>query len=88
MNAMLHPVADQATDAPDEALAALLAGRVPEDDIAFYRRRALEEAAAAQRARTPHAAAAHRYLSGAYAEQVRRAEEAEARFAALIEALG
>ncbi len=46
------------------------AGAIQEDDLAFYRRRALEEATAAQRARCPKVSAAHRYLAAAYAEQV------------------
>ncbi len=88
MNAIRHPIAhDGEVPAPNDALPLFLAERIPETDLAFYQRRALEEAAAAQRARSPQAAAAHRYLSGVYAEQVRRAAESEAQLQALLDAL-
>ncbi|HEX8402868.1 MAG TPA: hypothetical protein VF628_14340 [Allosphingosinicella sp.] len=58
-----------------------------ETELAFFKRRAFEEARSAQRATCPRAAAAHRYLAEAYAEQVRREIEAEERFDALLAAL-
>jgi hypothetical protein len=88
MSAISHPVAESEVPPPiDGPLPHFLAGRIPESDLAFSQRRALEEAVASQRARTPQAAAAHRYLSAAYAEQARRASEAESRFDALVQAL-
>ncbi len=89
MSVIRHPAADVCGEilAPEDALPAFVAHLVPESDLAFYSRRALEEAAAAQRAPTPQAAAAHRYLSCAYAERVRRAAEAEEQLDALIETL-
>jgi hypothetical protein len=89
MNAISHPIAESEMPDPFEAsLAQLLADKVPESDLAFFHRRALEEAIAARRARAPQAAAAHRYLSAAYAEQARRSAQAEAQFQALLETLG
>jgi hypothetical protein len=88
MNAISHPIAESEVSAPAEGpLPHFFADKVPESDIAFFQRRALEEAVASRRARTPQAAAAHRYLSAAYAEEARRASEAEARFEALLHAL-
>jgi hypothetical protein len=70
---------------PQEApLPQFLAAVIPENDLAFYQRRALEESVSAQRARCPRAAAAHRYLAAAYADQVRREMDAAARFEDLL----
>lgn len=88
MNAMSHPIDESEILLPaEEPLPAYLTQNIPESDLAFFQRRALEEAVAAQRARSPQAAASHLYLSAAYAEQARRSSETEARFEALVAAL-
>ena len=61
MNAICRAMVEiECEAAPQEVVPDFLAGAVPENDLAFYQRRALEESAAAQRARCAKAAAAHR----------------------------
>jgi len=56
---------------------------VPETELQFYSRRAMEESRAAVRAASPQAAAAHRYLAAAYANLVKREFETAADFDSL-----
>jgi hypothetical protein len=49
-----------------------------ETDLQFFSRRAMEESRAAARAACPQAAAAHRYLAGAYAGLVKHEIETAA----------
>lgn len=57
----------------NEAPALPLVGRsLRETEVAFLSRRAMEESRLAQRAVTPEAAAAHRYLADAYATELAR----------------
>lgn len=60
-------------DETSETPALPLVGRsLRETEVAFLSRRAMEESRLAQRAATPEAAAAHRYLADAYATELAR----------------
>ena len=60
-----------AAEAQEDA-AAPAPALVTESEVEFFTRRALEESRLAQRAATPAAASAHRYLAAAYSERLAR----------------
>ena len=57
---------------------------IPETNLEFLSRRALEEGRLAQAARDPKAAAAHRYLAAAYSAEIAKEAATTAAFEELL----